>query len=138
MAVEVASHVHTYLGVVSVDHVCLLLERTSHQVNSNPFVEFVFPLLRGTIGRVIESTLSFAVEPVFRPLQRITGRLLRRGRGGVRRVAGVWVFKGAPHHIAAEPVTNGFFGCSSIARPTTNTCPPRVKFACGRVSSTLI
>ncbi|CAM9536856.1 unnamed protein product, partial [Laminaria digitata] len=37
------------------------------EVNSNPCLEFVCPLLRGMIGRVIDDTLSVALDPVFRP-----------------------------------------------------------------------
>ena len=46
---------------------------TSHQVNSNPCLEFVCPLLRGMIGRVIDDTLSVALDPVFRPPQKHRG-----------------------------------------------------------------
>ncbi|CAM9524752.1 unnamed protein product [Scytosiphon promiscuus] len=37
------------------------------EVNSNPCLEFVCPLLQGMIVRVIEDTLSIALDSVFRP-----------------------------------------------------------------------
>lgn len=39
----------------------------SSQVNSNPCLEFVCPLLQGMIVRVIDDTLSIALDSVFRP-----------------------------------------------------------------------
>lgn len=38
-----------------------------YQVNSNPCLEFVCPLLQEMIVRVIDDTLSVALDPIFPP-----------------------------------------------------------------------
>lgn len=56
---------------------------TSFQVNSNPCLEFVCPLLEDIIVTVLDDTLSVALDPVFRPPEKHRKSTATATGGGV-------------------------------------------------------